>query len=545
MTTEQFATRRTNIVAGVVFLAVVPLVSHICFSWMGFTPTDEGFTLALSRRMLDGQLPHRDFIVIRPFFSPLIHLPFVLFGGQYTFWLSRLFVWFEFAVVAWLWVSIINRSLSFPFSPAARILVALIAFAATVHTKHLTAWFTIDGLFLATMGLALVVKRSRTAKLSGYFLLGLALLCKQSFLFMAPVALLIVGDWRRLNYWLSALTPGFVYGVYLIATGSLSDAFVQLTAPTDLASIALQRYRDSWLLVSAVLGYLAGWLLLDSQRLAAKSRARLAWLVLFAGPLVLAAVGLSRGTWAASSFWVFGWLIGATVHLAINRSGLDDELIIMGLVLLTAFSVSLSGGYTSPALASGPIIAVLIAMVFKRFQLALGRGLTYSLIAAALIVTAAFAIGRARYIYRDRPAMGLNQPLGQALRGGTMIYTNPNTYAFMSDLNRAIELARGQRKEFAILPDVAAYWVTAPQQNYLPAVWPIAGELSTPRLMNRFIQAMESRRNRIVLIVQKVDTVSLANGFVPLADSDYYEVARYARGHFAKIGETEFFELYE
>ena len=39
------------------FLILVPLLSHLLFSWMGFTPTDEGFTLANSRRILDGQAP--------------------------------------------------------------------------------------------------------------------------------------------------------------------------------------------------------------------------------------------------------------------------------------------------------------------------------------------------------------------------------------------------------------------------------------------------------------------------------------------------------
>src|ERR1051326_4030664 len=67
------------------FLILTPLIAHLLFSWMGFTPTDEGFTLALSRRIIDGQVPHRDFILGAPFFSPLLHVPFVLFGGDYTF----------------------------------------------------------------------------------------------------------------------------------------------------------------------------------------------------------------------------------------------------------------------------------------------------------------------------------------------------------------------------------------------------------------------------------------------------------------------------
>src|SRR3954466_13795690 len=139
------------------FLILVPLIAHFSFSWMGFTPTDEGFTLANSRRILDGQIPHRDFIIIRPFISPLIHVPFVLFGGDYTFWLSRLFVWFQLATISWLWVSVINRMMKFPFSVTNKVFISLICFAATTHTKHITAWNTIDGLFLIAVGLALAI----------------------------------------------------------------------------------------------------------------------------------------------------------------------------------------------------------------------------------------------------------------------------------------------------------------------------------------------------------------------------------------------------
>src|SRR5438128_4730574 len=91
------------------FLILVPLLSHLLFSWMGFTPTDEGFTLAYSRRILDGQVPHRDFIIVRPFFSPLLHVPVVFFGGDYTFWLSRMFVWFQLACMSLMWSSVANR----------------------------------------------------------------------------------------------------------------------------------------------------------------------------------------------------------------------------------------------------------------------------------------------------------------------------------------------------------------------------------------------------------------------------------------------------
>lgn len=536
---------RNNLLAAAAFLTLVPLTSHLLFSWMGFTPTDEGFVLALSRRILDGRLPHRDFMIMRPFFSPLIHVPFVFLGGEYTFWLSRLFVWFELAAIAWLWVSIINRSMNFPFSLSGKVLVALIAFAATAHTKHITAWFTIDGLFFASIGLALSTGERQRSKLAGYFFVGLALLCKQNFILMAPVALLIIGDWRQIKYWIAAITPGLVYLIYLIIAQTLPEAFFQLSSPTGLTSIVVEHYRASWILVSAVAGYVCAWFTLGRSALPARTASKVTWLIFFAVPISGSALSLSRGTWMDSSFIPFGLLLGAMLHLLTAGSGVTTETKSMGLVLLTALSVSLSGGYTSPALASGAILAILVAVVASRFKNDLGRTLSYSLGVAALAILAGFALGRARYIYREQPAAQLSQPVGEVLRGGRMIYTNPNTYAFMSDLNRAVEFAQSTQKEFAILPDVAAYWVKAPQQDHLPAVWPHAGELSTPRLMSSFIQAMEARRNSTIFIVQKVEAVSLASGFVTLKDSDYYEVVRYARSHFLKVNETEFFELYQ
>src|SRR3954470_20794631 len=89
-----------NVVISIAFLLIVPTVAHLLFSWRGFAPVDDGFTLAYSRRILEGQVPHRDFIIIRPFVSPLIHTPFVLLGGDYTYWASRFFVWFQFACIS-------------------------------------------------------------------------------------------------------------------------------------------------------------------------------------------------------------------------------------------------------------------------------------------------------------------------------------------------------------------------------------------------------------------------------------------------------------
>src|SRR5215210_1106952 len=145
-----------NVFVSVAFLLIVPALAHLLFSWRGFAPVDDGFTLAYSRRIMEGQVPHRDFIIIRPLLSPLIHTPFVLFGGDYTYWVSRFFVWFQFACISWAWVSVVNRAFDDPFNNATKLFIALVSFAASAHYFVLTAWHTVDGLFLLSVGVWMI-----------------------------------------------------------------------------------------------------------------------------------------------------------------------------------------------------------------------------------------------------------------------------------------------------------------------------------------------------------------------------------------------------
>src|ERR671933_1283922 len=158
-----------NVLVSVAFLLIVPTLAHLLFSWMGFNPSDDGFTLAYSRRILEGQVPHRDFIIIRPFLSPLLHTPFVLFGGDYTYWVSRYFVWFQFACISWAWVCIVNRAFDNPFNNTTNLFIALVSFAASVHYFVLTAWHTVDGLFLSSIGLCvLLTQKPPKRRIIGY-----------------------------------------------------------------------------------------------------------------------------------------------------------------------------------------------------------------------------------------------------------------------------------------------------------------------------------------------------------------------------------------
>ena len=538
-----------NFLVSLSFLLVVPTLAHLLFSWRGFAPVDDGFTLAYSRRILEGQVPHRDFIIIRPFLSPLLHTPFVLFGGEYTYWVSRFFVWFQFACISWAWVCIANRAFDNPFGNATKLLVALASFAASVHYFVLTAWHTVDGLFLTSIGLwVLLTQQHKWGRMTGYLLVAAAYLSKQSFLFVAPLTVLLLGDWREKKYWLAITLPAIVYGAYLLATGSLSDAVLQMGSQTGFVSTGVLSYLNYGTLLGMLAGYCATFLLstssvpmLRTERLPRYIGAAL----LMAMPAFFIAVGLYRGSLGIISFGIFGMVVGVVLYLVSTGAARDGNKAPVALIaLLLAWSASLSVGYNFPALLLGPLFSVLAAFVFSVRRTLDPRLLRATLVVAGVAILLGFGVARPYYIYREQPSSELTRSLDGVLPGGRLIYTNPNTYDFLVDLNEATGEVSSRDRTYAIVPDVPGYWVQSKQTNPLPIDWPQPVELGSQQLVDRVTRDLEAERGEVTVIVQKVHAFYLAEGFVPL-DEDQYAVVRYVRENFEKTGETEFFELYE
>src|ERR687894_2016565 len=540
---------RRNVLTSVAFLLVVPTLAHLLFSWRGIAPVDDGFTLAYSRRILEGQVPHRDFIIIRPFLSPLIHTPFVLFGGDYTYWLSRFFVWFQFACISWAWVCIADRAFGDPFDNATKLFVALVAFAASVHYFVLTAWHTIDGLFLASIGVwVLLTQQHQGARIFGYLLVAAAYLCKQSFLFVAPLTVLLLDDWREKKYWLTITLPAVGYCAYLLVSGSLSEAVLQMASQTGFVSTGVLSYLNYGTLLGVLAGYCSKFLLSTSSvptlRTARLSRYGGAAL-LIAVPAFFIAVGLYRGSLGIISFGIFGMVVGAVLYLVSTRTFRDGvRAPVVLIALLLAWSASLSVGYNFPALLLGPLFTLLAAFVYSVRGSLNPRFLQTTLAIAGVAILLGFAVARPYYIYREQPSSELTESLDGVLPGGRLIYTNPNTYDFLIDLDNATDMVSERNRTYAIIPDVPGYWVQSEQTNPLLVDWPQPVELGNQYLIDRVTSDLAAKRGDVTVLVQKVHAFYLAEGSVPL-DEDQYAVVQYVRANFSKTHETEFFEFYE
>ena len=545
LTNDSSANVQRDLRVAAVFLVVVPLACHLLFSWMGFSPTDDGFTLAYSRRIIDGQIPHRDFITIRPFLSPLMHVLFVLFGGAYTLWWSRLFVWIELASIAWLWSAILQRALVKRLKPGEQACAALITFMLCAHEYPIMAWHTVDGLLLASLGLAFCARPGTRLRIPGYVLLGMSYLCKQSFLFLAPAVLLILNDWRQVKYWAAALVPALVYMAFLLAAGAFQDGLLQLTAQHDLWPVGIVSFLTGWTLPGLLLG--GSYALLSSPQWAPRflrdSRAQAGLHALFFTSIVLlASLSLAAGMWMQLSFGAFG-MAAAVVLPWFTPTRLTPIARIWLLALVFAWSVSLSIGYNTPVLASGVLFILLALHAAGYFHGGAVQPLHFALGIATIALALAFVFNRETHIFEEQPAFALTHDLGTVLRGGSGIRTNANTYAMLGDLRNAMDEVQRSGKRIVVLPGPAAYWITAEQANPLPIDWAQGIELSQPALMSRVTDSLRLHADQQVVILEKFDPAWLAYERVPIEDPGFYGIVAYVRAHSSMLSETEFFEL--
>lgn len=551
---------------GVLFVFILAASAHLMFSWRGFNPTDEGIVLAGARRILAGQVPHRDFIFIRPALSMYLHLPEVALGGSYVIWLSRLSFWLQEAAMAWLWTGIIASLIKTPLRMTLRMPLALIVFFLSAHTFPDMAWHTIDGLFLTAAGLALIVSGShKRTRLIGYVILGAAGLCKQIFVPLFPLALLLLGDWKHWRAILAGALPGIAYLLYLLLNGALGDAIPQLVATHGFWEIAVKNYLERPLLYEGIV--LGGASVLLLRWITSRSSPPVAVRIVIC---VLALLGILyfpmqmalHMTDGRMPFAIFGACIGAVIMTG------DWKLMRAGMfVCATAWLGSISSGYQTPALGIGPVTAVLLVTgLVPMAALAVPGKLRplqrfsqhILLLGLAAFIGTGFVLYRTHVLYRDIPAK-LTKDLGEVLRGGSMIKTNPETYALLADLENVTKgIPAG--KKFTILPDFAAYWIRSPEENPLPTDWPNSFEISTPALMDRLHQPLFVNDTVQYAIIARYDAGALPNRRVipqrvlstdpeeRIFESWSKNIAEpedRIKDTWKKVKETEYFEVYK
>ena len=140
--------------------------------------------LAASKRILNGEIPHLDFISVRPAGSAYFHIFEILIYGDYLYYFSRYFVWIQFSLISFVWVEITNKIFLIKQDYLVKFIFYVTSLMICAHTFPIMSHATIDGIFFTSIGIYFItIKKSKSVYL-GYFILGFAPLFKQSFIFL-------------------------------------------------------------------------------------------------------------------------------------------------------------------------------------------------------------------------------------------------------------------------------------------------------------------------------------------------------------------------
>ncbi|MCF2530456.1 hypothetical protein [Yinghuangia soli] len=525
----------------------------------GFGAMDQGFTQALSWRILDGQVPHADFFSPRPLGSAVFHivdfaLPGPLMLGQA--WIAVL----QFVVSAIaLTVLVTGR----PWTRFGPLLVGLTSAAAMVnlHMWPAMTWHTTDGIFFASLGWCLLDRGLRRGSAAasrwGLFLSGYAVTCKQSFAPVALVALTLLflhprrrdrptrrGTARDLAA--LAAAPA-AYLAWVVAGGGTAELPDQLLGAdsvwgerllTLMPEMLRTEPRQAWLLGAylAVLATLAAVRNAAARGRSDRMRRAARWAdpaaCLAATALLAAEIAQARLVFAEIAYsCVLWWMLAAAI--AADAWGRRRIRTGAPLVLALGWMVSLSYGYDVPALLAGslglttafvlwrgaPTPASLLAPAVapdRRARLLRATALTAAGAAVLVLTAGRLTAVRDTHTYIDGGRPELTWDLGSVSAEMRGIRTSPGTHRYLAQIRDCVRARPAGR--IAVLPDNAFAYAVFGLHNPFPLDWTYSMEVTNPeaeKLMLKRAKELDREGDYLVLF-QTLDTRFAAQpGYVP------------------------------
>ncbi len=459
-----------------------PLLLVLLFWWFralyGFNPSDDGFILSQSWRIIHGEIPHVDFTSPRPLGSALIHAPFTLLPIAMLA-VSRLFVLFQFYWIARMTVELVQTHEKAQ-KPWLQFAAIFSVFFLNIGTWPIMAWHTVDGIFLSMTALGLVkrnIKRSKMRWTEWIFPLlcaGYAPLVKQSFA-LVPVMILIIvflfGQKKTL-LWLPIMgLPGFLF---LILTSKTPGGFVaQLHSgsSTELFSPAERVFElvyenHFWNSFNALVVLIfVIWLV--SIRLMLLSQT-IALFMVFAAFFIAQNQDFSMfGSWSLYFALVLFGVAGVYIRNAF-------EFVVTIAILGIGYCASLSWGVNNPGLLGGTFAFLAFYQVASSMQIDASRlRMVVSYVRIPIILGLTVLIACSTVISRDR-----NTYVGPSknLLNTTVEYSqfkfikmSATSAAYIDSVGRC--LAKYPADKVAVLPDGPGMYPFFGLQNPFDSDW--------------------------------------------------------------------------
>jgi len=422
----------------------------IIYGPFGIEEGDMGSIFGISWSMYNGHFPHRDFVYIKPAFSPFFHSIPLYLSEDYAYLINRYLYFAQVFLYSYLATLIAFNYLK--LSKKYIFFVATLGSLVSIHNYPPMPWNTVDGLFFSILGLFFITKNTKNNWfiVLGAFFLFLGALCKQSFYFFPPAValflvyqkeikafalltisgLICIGLYLLLFWWQEALQP-FIEQMFSFTTGS---SFINTGIKSYYLAI---KFNFLYIIIASIVFWLT------------KKYTKDHITYLFVNTSIIAVFILlyykNHSLYYSAKYGIIHilWLLGLLYSL--TKSMQYKKYIIMILLFFLAWCASISNGYNTPIDFSTPtIIAIVLICMGESFSIKKWSALTI-----IFLYLGTFYYGY-QFPYRENHRSKLNYNLGEVFPRLTTIYTHKNRYNKFKELKELTQ----RYNNFTILPSM-------------------------------------------------------------------------------------------
>lgn len=520
------------IVAGLTLILIV--ISFFAINYVeneGFNPTDEGVVLAQSWRIINGEVPHSDFISIRPAASGFLHSIIFAFPGPLVS-NARWFVLFQYFAIALVMSLMLFREiervlqLKIHFIYLFSLLIS--GFTVVVLNYNLYSWTTIDAVFWSVLAMPLVFSSQKWKIALGLLLTALAALSRQTFAVVTIAGYLYVFFRYRKSFtqyilvFVVGALPFIAYLLMLVFTSALPDFISQMTGRSEFFQTAILQYFKRFalgmtsplniicLFICAILYFKRktdfSRMFLDKGLHAVLSLVY----ICFAFAIVIRHFLLDEIDIYNLPFDLFFMLVFFTIFHFLLRPESKTIRMISIAVLLISWTSSISLGDNSPVFTAGILFLSLIVMCY---DVILGHPskFTKPVTNKVLLLVLAFAItglglySQSRINYRDTSSDQFVAGLGDASPEFGDIRANRHVVAYYNELSEIFCELPNSLDNTVVFPHNAMFYPVMKTKNPAPLDWITANEYigQEERIIDDFNLIFE--QETVYFIIEKVD----------------------------------------
>jgi len=522
----------------------------------GFNPSDDGVILGQSFRLLAGQIPHLDFISIRPVGSALFHtlnflspLPLEVSAR----WITLI----QYLIYSFLWAWILVKAMPHNSDRIYWIIcISVLIFVLNQNHYNLFPWTTIDALFFFSLGFFFYWNRKgeRLDKTESWFRFFLIIffsaysaLCRQSFALPALVLAVAVfleslrqkKVWSLITATIVGLFPYWLYSCILIKNGAFKLFVDQMSSRTELWQTGIVKYgQEFWespflILYILLIGSVLFFRFVNSPILINKRFIRtINWgvLLLLCITLVLIILVFVSPENLFSYSYIFFWLL---LILLIAKAMFPNPRIVFHRlsvwVLFIAWTSSISLGDNAPVFSLGILAGVLLMLIllwipvntwliFKFSYVRRG-----SLLLSTVLIFGLGIYGQRSNNYRDLDAKRLHFIMEQEYPGMGKIRTNPRTYEYLKEIHRIFIDLDQPVGRFVVLPNASLLYPLLNSHNPMPLDWMQGPEFigQEKDLLERLTEL--NKMDGIYLLFDKFNSKWMSDSLIPMEfNSDVY-----------------------